>query len=80
MSDSSHSGIVSGCSRQRSRVGLASAETAQNGCWKGSTSQFGFWTLGGRDTVSGESGGVTSALLETRSGGRLGSPRRNGRR
>ncbi|KAF0910512.1 hypothetical protein E2562_002962 [Oryza meyeriana var. granulata] len=46
----------------------------------GSTSQSGFRTLGGRDAVSDESGGVMGALLETRSGGRLGSPQRNGRR
>jgi hypothetical protein len=30
-SDSSHSGMVSGCSRRRARVGLAGAETAKNG-------------------------------------------------
>ena len=79
-SDSSHSGIVSGCSSWRPRVGLAGADTTKNGCRKGSTSQSGFRTLGGRDAVGDESGGITGALLETRSGGRLGSPRRNGRR
>jgi len=82
-SDSSHSGMVSGCSRRRARVGLAGAETAKKGCRNGSTataSQSGLRTLvGGRDAAVGEeSGGVTGALLETRSGGRLGRPRRNG--
>ncbi|BAS84030.1 Os03g0330900 [Oryza sativa Japonica Group] len=85
-SDLSHSGIVSGCSRRRPRVGLAGAETAKKlcpwkkGCRKGSTSQSGFLNLGGCDAVGDESGGVTGALLETRSGGRLASPQRNGRR
>jgi hypothetical protein len=37
--------------------------------------------VGGRDAAVGEeSGGVTGALLETRSGGRFGRPRRNGSR
>jgi hypothetical protein len=79
-SDSSHSGIGSGCSYLRPRVGLAGAERAKNGWRNGSTSQSGFWILGGRDAVGDESGGVTGALLETRSAGRLGRPRRKGRR
>jgi hypothetical protein len=79
-SDSSHSGMVSGCSYLRPRVGLAGADRAKKGWRKGSTSQSGFWILGGRDAVGDESGGVTGALLETRSAGRLGRPRRKGSR
>jgi hypothetical protein len=77
-SDSSHSGMLSGCSRRRARVGLAGAETTKNGLsTTAAASQVsGLRTLagGGRD-VGDETGGVTGALLETRSGGR---PRRNG--
>jgi hypothetical protein len=78
-SDSSHSGMVSGCSRRRARVGLAGAETAKKGWRNGSATtaspQSGLRTLAGGRAVGDESGGVTGALLETRSGGR---PRRNG--